>query len=59
MLPRVVAGHTLPPATGADAEDVLRIALANDIAETGRPDYDLEDARAGGEARTPRVRRSG
>src|SRR3954465_4582074 len=40
------AGHNLRPPTPADAEGVLRVLLARDVADIGQPDFTLEDLRA-------------
>src|SRR4051794_16440876 len=38
--------HALRHPTPADAEAVLRVLLARDVADIGRPDFTLEDLRA-------------
>src|SRR5215217_7404336 len=40
------AGHVLRHPVPADAEGVLRVLLARDIADIGQPDFTLEDLRA-------------
>jgi ribosomal protein S18 acetylase RimI-like enzyme len=42
-LPR---NHTFRPANPADAESVLAVVIARDVADIGRPDFTLEDVRA-------------
>ena len=40
------AGHRVRPPVPADAEGVLRVMLARDVADIGHPDFTLEDLRA-------------
>jgi ribosomal protein S18 acetylase RimI-like enzyme len=39
-------GHTIRPPRDADAEGVLAVLLARDVADIGRPDFSLDDLRA-------------